>query len=92
MVDGDTTQNSEDIYGYHITSILTGDHITMEDGYGIPIMVMSGILMILGDGLHITTEDGTGVYSTAGIGYQVITGPLPGYTGTGMIITMDGVH
>jgi hypothetical protein len=90
MVDGDTMTAITPISGYLTAWVLTGDPITMDVGFGIPTMGMSGTLLTHGDILPTTMADGTGTLFIIGIGYLAITGLQPGCPGTGMIITMAG--
>jgi hypothetical protein len=76
-----------DMFGFRMSFIMIGDLFTMENGFGIRLLVGPGFPMILGDGVHTATVGGTGGSVLAGIGFQLGFGGQPGFTGTGDMIT-----
>jgi hypothetical protein len=91
MADGNMIVLIVPISGYPIVSVLIGNPIIMDVGYGIPTMAMFGVLLIRGDILLTIMADGIGTPSIIGIGYLVTAGLPPGYHGSGMTIITGGV-
>ena len=79
------------MFGYLMLLTVLGDRIIMEDGFGIPLSVGPGFLMILGDGVFPITEDGTGEAASVGLGFLQFAGALRGCTGIGDQATLLGV-
>lgn len=87
MVHGWITQHMGR-YGYIMNPIL--NLITLMAIGNIPIMAGHGNLIMIGVGLPSITEGGNMTLITAGCGYRVTSGHLPGLAGAVMMIIMDG--